>query len=106
MPAESVFWTIIATNIINIVLTLIIMKGYVNFSMSLLFRGTFLPVIIVGLLTVIAPIVICRYFSSGILRLVVNICAIEVVLLVTSWMFAIRREEKQALLKYVNKKIK
>lgn len=106
MPAESVFWTIIATNIINIVLTLIIMKGYVNFSMSLLFKGTFLPVIIVGLLTVIAPIVICRYFSSGILRLVVNICAIEVVLLVTSWMFAIRREEKQVLLKYITKKIK
>ena len=105
LPAETVFYAVIFTNIVNLIITLIIMKGYVRFSILKMFKDTYIPVIVVAIITVIGPIVICRQIDMGIGRFLINCVAIEVLLLLSSWFVVLKEHERKQLVKIINNKL-
>lgn len=106
LPAQAVFYAIIVTNAINVILTLFIMKGYVSFSLIKMLKDTYAPLIIVALLTVIIPFFICNQMECSITRFIVNLLSIESVLLLSSWIIAVKKEEKQQVIKMLKNKFK
>ena len=105
LPAETVFYAVIFTNIVNLIITLIIMKGDVRFSILKMFKDTYIPVIVVAIITVIGPIVICRQIDMGIGRFLINCVAIEVLLLLSSWFVVLKEHERKQLVKIINNKL-
>lgn len=105
MDASSVFWAIILTNVINLFLTLVIMKGYINFSIKSVLKGTYMPAILVGILSIIAPVLICRYMEEGVWRFIVNLVITETCLLFFGWHIAITNSEKKYIINIIQKKI-
>lgn len=105
LPAETVFYAVIFTNVLNLVITLFIMKGYVCFSIRKMFKDTFFPVLIVAIITLIGPIVICRQIDMGIGRFLINCVAIEVLLLLSSWFVVLKEQERKQLVKIINNKL-
>lgn len=101
-----VFWGVIFTNVLNIVLTLFIMRSYVYFSIREILKDTYVPVLAVLLITLIAPSFISKFLTPGFGRFIINLFAIESVLLLSSWMIAINRSEKEQIKKVIIQKLK
>ncbi len=105
-PSYVPFIIVIITNLINEVLTLLIMKSYVFFSIKDLLIKTYIPVIGAFTITILMPYLICKNYEASILRFVVNVMAIELILVLTSWFIVTTREEKIFIKSFVNKHIK
>lgn len=105
LPAESVFYAVILTNVLNLVITLLIMKGYVNFSIRKMIKETYIPVLVVALITLILPFVICKYYEICIGRFFINCFVIEFVLLITSWFIVLKTNERKQLVSVIKSKI-
>lgn len=104
LPAESVFYAVILTNVLNLVITLFIMKGYVNFSIMKMIKETYIPVLIVAAITLILPFAICKYYEISVARFFINCFAIEIVLLITSWLIVLKNHERKQLVSVIKNK--
>lgn len=105
MDASIVFWVIIITNVMNVFLTLIIMKGYFEFSIKSVIKGTYIPAFVVGILSIIAPMLICRYMEEGVLRFFFNLVITEVSLFFFGWHIAITNSEKNKIINILHKRM-
>lgn len=105
LPSYVPFVIAIITNVINEILTLLIMKSYIDFSLKELFYNTYLPVIIVIVIVCGVPFLICRFMEGGVLRFFINLLAIEVTLFVFGWLLCLSRGEKSQILSVISKYI-
>lgn len=103
-PSYVPFIVVIITNVINEVLTLLIMKSYVDFSLPKLLLNTYLPVLIVMAISVAFPMLINMTMEDGTVRFFVNIIAIEISILLFGWLICLSREEKQKILGVIRKR--
>lgn len=104
LPAESVFYAVILTNVLNLVITLFIMKGYVNFSIRKMIKETYIPVLVVAAITLIFPFAICKYYEISVARFFINCFSIEIVLLITSWLIVLKNHERKQLVSVIKNK--
>lgn len=104
LPAESVFYAVILTNVLNLVITLFIMKGYVNFSIRKMIKETYIPVLVVAAITLIFPFAICKYYEISVARFFINCFSIEIVLLITSWLIVLKKHERKQLVSVIKNK--
>ncbi len=104
-PSYVPFIVVIITNVINEVLTLLIMKSYIDFSMSKLLLHTYIPVLIVMAITVAAPFIINNTMEDGVLRFFINISAIELSIFIFGWFIAFSNEERLKILSIISRRI-
>lgn len=102
-PSYVPFIIVIITNVINEILTLFIMKSYIDFSMRDLIIKTYVPIIGAFAITFFIPYLICKNYDASVLRFIVNLMAIELTLALTSWFIVATRDEKQLVKSYVYK---
>ena len=105
LPAETVFYAVIFTNVLNLVITLFIMRGYVRFSIRKMFKDTYIPVLLVAVITLIGPSIICKQIDMGIGRFFTNCIVIETVLLLSSWLIVLKKHEREQLMRIIKNKI-
>lgn len=104
-PSYVPFVIVIVTNVINEVLTLLIMKSYIDFSLKRLFIGTYLPVLAVLVIAFGLPYMICNIMEGCTLRFFINLITIEVSILLFGWVLCLSREEKSKIIGVINKRI-
>lgn len=100
-PSYVPFIVVIITNVINEVLTLLIMKSYIDFSIKELLLKTYMPVISVFTITVVIPFTICKSFDSNTLRFFTNLLLIEITLALTSWLIVATKDEKNLIRSFI-----
>lgn len=106
VPAVWVFWIIIICNFINVILTSLIMRGYINFSFTNMLKETYYPVTIVAFLTILGPLFIVKIMTMSWARFVLTLLIVEISVLVYGWIFAIKSSEKKLLKNYISDKFK
>lgn len=108
VPSYVPFIVVIVTNVINEVLTLLLMKSYIDFSIKKLITNTYIPVICAFAITILFPLYICKTLEISVVRFVINFFVIEIILVTTSWFIVASKDErnlvKNFVLKYVRKK--
>lgn len=104
-PSYIPFIIVIITNVINQILTLLIMKSYVDFSLQKLIVHTYLPVMDVVVFVFAAPFLIINMIEGSLLRFIVNFLTIELIILFMGWIFVLKKEDKAQIFDLINKKI-
>lgn len=100
------FIIVIITNVINIVLTLYLMHGYIAFSYKKLAIQVYIPVVKVFFIALLPPILITQSLPQGIGRFCVLIFTTELTFLLAMWMFGITKTEKEQLMTIAKNKIR
>ena len=88
-----------------VILTLLIMKSYVDFSLQKLIVHTYLPVMAVVVFVFAAPFLIINMIEGSLLRFIVNFLTIELIILFMGWIFVLKKEDKAQIFNLINKKI-
>lgn len=104
-PSYVPFLVVIATNIINEILTLLIMKSYIDFSLSKLLVKTYLPVISVLTIAFAIPFGVCQMMSDGVSRFFINLVVVEISVLSFGWLIGLSRNEKSKIISIVYKRL-
>lgn len=104
-PSYIPFIIVIITNILNEILTLLIMKSYVDFSFIKLLKDTYLPVICVLIITIIPPICICNVLSDGAFRFFLVLITVELSILFSGWLIVLTKEEKIKIISIIKKRL-
>lgn len=96
---------VLISNLLSIVINLIIIHGYIEFSYRDLILNTYLPVIYVSVATVLPATLIHNYLQEGVLRLGLLLVVTEVVLAVSVYFLGMTRKEKSQFIRLVKNKI-
>ena len=83
-----------------------IMKGLLNFPVSMFFKDVFGRIVPTTILAIVLPFVLFMCMEQGVLRLVINcvVCCISTI--VSSFLFGMTKQERQSIIGIIVKKIK
>lgn len=106
VPSYVPFIVVIVTNVINEVLTLLLMKSYIDFSIKNLIIKTYIPVISAFAITILFPLYICKSLEMGAFRFIINFAVIEIILATTSWFIVASKDERNIVKNFVFKYVR
>lgn len=103
VPSYVPFIVVIVTNFINEVLTLLLMKSYIDFSIKKLITNTYIPVICAFAITIFFPLYICKSLEMSAIRFLINFFVIEIILVTTSWFIVASKDERNLVKNFIYK---
>lgn len=104
-PAYVAFIVVAVCTMLGAIITLLLVRSYVYFSLYRTLRKTFVPVAVVGLLSIVLPLFISNNMEYGLIRFVLVLLTCEISLFLLSWYLAIGVEERAKISSVVKNKI-
>ncbi len=105
MAPPSVFYVLIIINSIGTLFDFWLIHHYVAFSYGKFLLDVALPMILVTVLSVVAPFVIIYLVPTSIMRFITNTIFMEVIMVFVIWCVGVRSEERANVMAFIKARI-
>lgn len=102
-PAYSVFIAIFLVNFTQMFFGWYVVHKYVAFSYRRLAKTVYLPIVLVTIISIIAPCIITNLMDSGWLRFAFTLFVTEIVLLLSVLYIGLNKTEREKVISYIVK---
>ena len=104
-PAYSAFVSIFVVNLTQMFFGWYIVYRYVPFSYRSLIKRVYIPDFLITLISIIPPLLITRMMVPGWTRLITLLFSTEIVLLLSTYLIALTRDERERVNTLIKNKL-